>query len=108
MERRYPTLSQAKIAKIIAHWEKEGLIQASTRKTKSVPHFVKLNPAAYSYFKLKDERRSMAELARARAAESSYNEIEEPEYESWKISTVMIAYAAGLISGIILMRILLF
>jgi hypothetical protein len=109
MERQYPAFSQAKIAKILAHLEADGFVQTSTRKTKSVPHFVKLTPAAYTYFMEKEERKSMQiERARARAAERVENEVPEPKRDNGNMGMVLIAYAVGLISGILLMWIRVF
>jgi hypothetical protein len=109
MERQYPAFSQAKIAKILAHLEADGFLQTSTRKTKSVPHFVKLTSAAYTHFKEKEARTSMLiERARARAEERVEVEVEEPKHDSGNIGAVMIAYAVGLISGIFLMWIRVF
>ena len=76
-DKHRPPLSPAKIAKIIDRLEENGHIQTSTHKTKGVPHFIKVNAAAYKYFKAKDARKSVIESRRTGYAERFQPQIEE-------------------------------
>lgn len=102
-EKHHPTLTPARIAKIIDCLEEKGYIQTSTHKTKGVPHFIKVNSAAYTYFKNREARKAIVELKKAGLAEQSQHAAEESESVAWNLKMALIYYSAGLMSGIVLM-----
>ena len=105
-DKHRPQLSPAKIAKIIDRLEENGHIQASEHKTKGVPHFVKVNSAAYKYFKAKDTRKLVMENRRSGYAERFQPRIEEAEPGGWSLKPALICYVLGVISGMVLLLLL--
>ena len=105
-DKHRPPLSPAKIAKIIDRLEENGHIQTSTHKTKGVPHFIKVNAAAYKYFKAKDARKSVIESRRTGYAERFQPRIEEAEPSGWSLKPALICYVLGVISGMVLLLLL--
>ena len=105
-DKHRPPLSPAKIAKIIDRLEENGHIQTSAHKTKGVPHFIKVNAAAYKYFKAKDARKSVIESRRTGYAERFQPQIEEAEPGGWSLKPALICYVLGVISGMVLLLLL--
>lgn len=105
-DKHHPSLSTVKIAKIIDRLEENGHIQTSAHKTKGVPHFVKVNAAAYKYFKAKDARRYVVESRRTGYAERFQPLVEKTEPGAWSLKPALICYVLGVISGMILLLLL--
>ncbi|MHC1760188.1 MAG: hypothetical protein AB9917_11870 [Negativicutes bacterium] len=105
-DKHRPPLSPAKIAKIIDRLEENGHIQTSAHKTKGVPHFIKVNSAAYKYFKAKDARKSVIESRRTGYAERFHPLVEKAEPVGWSLKTALICYVLGVISGMVLLLLL--
>lgn len=101
MERQYPRLPQAKIARIMEKLEEQEFISTSTRKSKGVPQFVRVNPAAYSYFKEREERMARIDFERTRAI-GRYLYAEPPE-RGWHFKSVLAGFVAGIFAGFLLL-----
>lgn len=105
MEKNHPILPQVKIAKIMNRLEEKGFIRTSSRKTRGVPHFVKVNRSAHSYFEEKEERKALLERKRSDPAPTCFPRFAEPDppKTGWSLRKIFLIYTAGLITGIALM-----
>ena len=103
LELAHPDLSQDDITEILGRLKKMSLISTPVHKLKGPMNFVKVNPAAYIYYQNRADRDEAEATAKAEADAKAMAEIEDWEDRSWNIKVLLIGYAAGLASGIVLM-----
>ena len=102
LEKAHPNLDRDDILRILEKFESERLINLSARRIKGTP-FVRVNPAAYSYYNNRELRKAAEDAAKAEADALALAEIEEWEERSWNYKMISVGFVAGLIAGIILM-----
>ena len=103
LELAHPDLSQEDITEILGRLKKMSLISTPAHKLKGPMNFVKVNPAAYIYYQNREERDAAEAAAKAEADAKAMAEIEDWEDRSWNMKVLLVGYAAGLVSGIVLM-----
>ena len=103
LEFEHPDLSQEEIADILVRLKKMKLITTPAYKMKASMRFVKVNPAAYTYFQNREDHDRAEANAKAENNAKALAEIEEWEERSWNYKMIVFGYVAGLASGIALM-----
>lgn len=103
LENIHPDLSRDELYDILNQFRTKKLISASIPKTKREISFIRVNAAAYAYYKNREALDEAEKLEKAEAAARALAELEASQERIWNYKMTLIGYIAGLISGIAIM-----